>query len=348
MDKSGRFDYLRRNKGKAKKYNLLRHAGALYSLLQYNASQASPEVEEAILRGSAYLRSRYIRAPKGHPDLLATFSRPEEEGVLPGTAKLGGAGLALIALCGRYEIAPDQATLKDLQALGRFILFMQKEDGSFHSKYIESSGYDTEFHSLYYPGEAMLGLTKLYEIDKDPQWLQAALRVAHQLVTSRVGVAKPPSDHWMMLAGSPLLDLHANIADPAIEEEPLREHLGVLGRMMLAAQEKTKESAAPSEMGAFGTDARSTPTATRLEGLISLLQIQRSVAEVQPGLAKSIQNGLAFLKQCQVKEEGPEHGGMPRSCAENAGKDKRDREIRIDYVQHYLSALLGAEELGLL
>ncbi len=348
MDKSGRFDYIRRSKGKAKKYNLLRHAGALYSLLQYNDSQASPEVEEAILRGSAYLKSRYIRAPQGHSDLLATFSRAEEEGVVVGTAKLGGAGLALIALCGSYDIAPDNASLKDLQALGRFILFMQKEDGSFHSKFIESTGYDTEFNSLYYPGEAMLALTKLYEIDKDPRWLAAALRTAEQLVTSRKDVARPPADHWMMLAGSPLLNLHENVAEPAIEQEPLREHLSMLGRMMVADQEKTSNTAAPNEMGSFNKDARSTPTATRLEGLVSLLQIQRSVAEVSPGLPKSIRRGLEFLKRCQVKEDGAEHGGMPRSCAHDAGQGKRDREIRIDYVQHYLSALLGAEELGLL
>ena len=348
IDKSGRFDYLRRSKGKAKKYNILRHGGAIYSLLQYNESQASPEVQEAIVRSSVYLRTRYMRAPKGHPELLAAFSRVEEEGVVAGTAKLGGAGLALIALCGSHKISPERVPLKDLQALGRFILFMQREDGSFHSKYIESAGYDTEFHSLYYPGEAMLGLTKLYEVDKDPRWLAAALRSAEQLVTSREGVEKPPADHWMMIAGSPLLDLHQNVAEPAIEQEPLREHLSSLGRLMVADQEKTSKTAAPSELGSFSAHARSTPTATRLEGLASLLQIQRSVSEVAPGLPESIQDGLKFLKRCQIRDKGAEHGGMPRSCAHLAGQDRRDGEIRIDYVQHYLSALLSAEELGLL
>ncbi len=348
LGKEGRFDYLRRSDIKATKYNLLRHAGAIYALIQYHARQDSPQVREAILRAASYLRSRYIRAPKGHPDLLAAFSRPEEEKVKTGTAKLGGAGLSLIALCGAYHLDASAVPLADLQALGRFILFMQLEDGSFHSKYFEASGYDPEFHSLYYPGEAMLALTKLYEIDKDPKWLAAGLRTAEHLVTSREGVKRPPADHWMMLSGGPLLDLHEHVATPAIAQANLREHLGLLGQIMMSDQEKVRSKAPAMEHGGFDRDGRSTPTATRLEGMLSLLRIQRSVDEVQPGLRESIQHGLAFLMRCQIKSEGPNQGGMPRSCAEDAGDQKRDLEIRIDYVQHYLSALLSAQELGLL
>lgn len=348
LSKSGRFDYLRRHKGSKKKYNLLRHAGAIYSLLQYNAQQGSPEVEEAILRASRYLKAEYIRAPADQPELLAAFSRPVEEGVVAGTAKLGGAGLALIALCGSHQIDKSVVTLKELQALGAFIVFMQKEDGSFHSKYIEKVGYDRKFNSLYYPGEAMLALTKLYEIDKDKRWLEAGLKTAKQLVSSREGVDRPPADHWMMIAGSPLLNLYEDIEIPPIAQEDLRDHLGLLGRNMMKAQRRHRKTAMPQERGRFGRESRSTPTATRLEGMISLLQIQRSVSEEEPGLPEAIQAGLAFLLRCQIKEAGSNHGGMPRSCAHTAGQGKRDLEIRIDYVQHYLSALLSAEELGLL
>lgn len=348
LDDKGRFDYLRRSRASDEDYNLLRHAGAIYSLLQYHAGQPTPQVEAGILRASRYLKSRYIRPVKGHAELLAAFSRADEEGVPPGTAKLGGAGLALIALCGSHQLDPNSVSLSELQALGRFLLFMQREDGSFHSKYFESSGYDPEFRSLYYPGEAMLALSKLYGIDQDPRWLVAGLRTAAQLVSSREGVSRPPADHWMMLAGSPLLALYEKVESPPITAEAFREHLGVLGRMMMADQKRRRKHAASSEMGGFDRKARSTPSATRLEGMSSLLRIQRSAKQVDEGLEKSIQDGVAFLQRCQIKDEGPEHGGMPRSCAHDAGAGRRDREIRIDYVQHYLSALLAAEELGLL
>jgi hypothetical protein len=348
LDASGRFDYLRGEGTSKTKYNLLRHAGAIYALLGYIAQKDSPEAKAAILRASRYLKSRYLRAPKGHPELLAAFSMPAEEGVRAGTAKLGGAGLTLLALCGSYQLDSSVVSVGELQALGRFILFMQKEDGSFHSKFIEDSGFDPEFHSLYYPGEAMLALTQLYEIDKDVRWLEAGLRTARQLVTSRADVARPPADHWMMLAGSPLLRLHEEVQSPAIAEEDLREHLGRLGRLMMDDQARHKQSATPSEIGRFERGSRSTPSSTRLEGLLALLQIQRSVDQVEPGLPEAIAQGLAFLRRCQLKSQDADRGGMPRSCAHNAGQDKRDLEIRIDYVQHYLSALLSAQELGLL
>jgi hypothetical protein len=348
LNTKGRFDYLRGSRSNSKKYNLLRHAGAIYSLLQYNEAHPSPELRGAILRASAYLRARYLGPVKGHPDLLALFSKAEEEGVADRTAKLGGAGLGLIALCGSHKLDPSTVSLEDLQGLGRFVLFMQREDGSFHSKYIEESGYDPEFESLYYPGEAMLGLTKLYEVDKDPKWLAAALRAAERLVTSREGVARPPADHWMMIAGSPLLRLHDKVASPAIKQAPLRSHLGLLGGIMMRDQRKVARTEPDSEHGGFNRDGRSTPTATRLEGLVSLLRIQRMAEQEEEGLAESIKEGLAFLQRCQFKEAGANRGGMPRSCAQDAGEGKRDLEIRIDYVQHYLSALLSAEELGLL
>ena len=81
LNDKGRFDYVRGVRADDDDYNILRHAGSIYSLLQYNEKRPSPEVDAAILRGSKYLRSRYIRPVKDHPELLAAFSRPDEEGV---------------------------------------------------------------------------------------------------------------------------------------------------------------------------------------------------------------------------------------------------------------------------
>ncbi len=56
--------------------------------------------------------------------------------------------------------------------------------------------------------------------------------------------------------------------------------------------------------------------------------------------------GIAFLLSAQIAD-GPYRGGFPRAIGPREGDSRRDRsfndrctEIRIDYVQHVLSALL--------
>ena len=97
--------------------------------------------------------------------MLAVWSEPEvNRSGKPLQAKLGGTGLGLVALLSLENIQPGFTPLADLQALGRFTVYMQKEDGSFYSKYIPSAGgrWD-EWQSLFYPGEAALGLLMLYQ-----------------------------------------------------------------------------------------------------------------------------------------------------------------------------------------
>ncbi len=343
LDAEGRFDYLRRSSAPERKYNLLRHAGAIYALAQYHRSKPSPQLEAGIARAVRYLKKRYLRAPSDHSELLALFSDPKEEGGKPGSAKLGGAGLGLIALCYARKIDPRLVSLDELRRLARFIEFMQKPDGAFHSKYRDGHGFDSEFESLYYPGEAMLGLTLLFEIDPNPHWLDIAVRAAAQLVASRPERTRKrwPADHWMMLASAELLPLLERANSKAISQADFADHIEALGELIMASQ-LSEDEIGPGSAGAFGNAARSTPTATRLEGLLALLQNQG--AERSTHLESAIRAGLVFLQRCQVRDESEERGGMPRSCL---AQDPRDGEVRIDYVQHYLSAMLRARDLGL-
>ena len=333
LDGKGRFDYVRQSTVSEKKYNILRHAGSIHSLVQYYQANPSDELKAAIVRSARYLRERYVQPLAKHPALLAAVSRPGEESISAATAKLGGTALAVIALRGAMALDPTVISVADLQAMGEFLLFMQKEDGSFYSKYAVGDGFDASFHSLYYPGETMLALTMLYDVDGDQKWLDAALRSAAELVRGRQGEKDWPADHWMMLSSLPLLERYEKVTTPAITAEDLRTHIEVMGEKIMKDQR---------DGGFFAKQPRSTPTATRLEGLSALAQIQSKSGDVDPKLRESIDRGLAFLMRCQRKEVGAQRGGMPRSCASDAANERRGEEIRIDYVQHYLSALLTA------
>ena len=153
---------------------------------------------------------------EGHDELLAIWSKPEiNHGNSPVQAKLGATGLGLVALLSVEKIQPGETPLEDLRRLGQFLIFMQKEDGGFHSKYIPSqNGRTDKWTSLYYPGEAALGLVMLYEKDPDAKWLEAAAKAIGYLAKQRAGRRRVEADHWALIATSKLLPLYDRIAPP--------------------------------------------------------------------------------------------------------------------------------------
>jgi hypothetical protein len=90
-----------------------------------------------------------------------------------------------------------------------------------------------------------------------------------------------------------------------------------------------------------------TPTATRLEGLQAALTFIPLDHPIVPHMRAAIGRGIDFLLRAQVRD-GPYAGGMPQAIsrlpedgsAEVHGFNQRATEIRIDYVQHSLSALV--------
>ena len=111
-----------------------------------------------------------------------------------------------------------------MQGLGRFILFMQRENGAFHAKYDDQTGYVRDAESLFYPGEAILALTMLYEVDHDERWLEAAARGIAQLIDSRRGSTSLPNDHWLMIAIDRFIPYHADLATAPVSSAEMLEH----------------------------------------------------------------------------------------------------------------------------
>ena len=144
-------------------YNELRHAGAVYALAQYCQRSPDPAVRDAMRRGAQFLRQEFLGPVAGNAQMLAAWLTPELAGDdQPRQAKLGGTGLALVALLSVEQVAPGSTPLDELRALGRFIIFMQKSDGTFYSKFFPDAGRSDAWQSDYYPGEAALALLMLY------------------------------------------------------------------------------------------------------------------------------------------------------------------------------------------
>jgi hypothetical protein len=327
------------------KYNILRHAGTVYSMTMTYQLQPDNNLKSAAERAGRYLRDQSIFPVPGKSDMSAVWSVPGvNKSGDPLQAKLGGTGLGLVALLSLEKLVAGFTPLSDLQSLGRFIVFMQKEDGSFYSKYIPSLGGRWDrWQSLYYPGEAALGLIMLYEKDHAPIWIEAASRALAYLAQRRKNRTNIPADHWALLATERLLSLEKKDHLP-IPRELIMNHAVQICKSILQGQIQKSEH--PGYLGGFSSDGRTTPTATRLEGLQAALSFLPPDHDLRQRIDSAVFEGISFLLRAQIRE-GAFAGAFPRAVDKieqnnpQAKKfNRRATEVRIDYVQHALSAMI--------
>ena len=354
---SGQFVYrinLDPTLGAPPRYNMLRHAGAIYALAGYLHVHADPEARDALLRAATFLKREAIAPLPGRDDILAVWSYPRTTRVMaPVQAKLGGTGLGLVALLSVEEFEPEFTPLKDLRRLGRFLVYMQKEDGSFTCKYVPSEGGKSDrWTSLYYPGEAALGLVMLYQKDPAPLWLDTAAKAIGHLARVRRQQTEVEADHWALLATAELLEVYDRSEQP-VPRELLISHAVQICESILANKPDWPDDAL--EHGCLTADGRTCPTSTRLEGLLAALRfLPEEHEELRDRIAAAVEEGIALLVRTQV-QNGDYVGGIPRTVFAPATGDPPSyehlppdaTEVRIDYVQHALSAMLGyRDQLG--
>ncbi len=325
-------------------YNMLRHAGAIYAMCTAYENNPNVELRNAILRTGSFLQDSTIYALPDEPTIMAVWSDSKiVGGKNPISAKLGGTGLGLIALTSIERIQPGFTPVPMLEGLGDFIVYSQKSDGSYYSKYIPSEGGRMDnWTSLYYPGEAALGLMMLYEIDKNDKWIKPAAKTLEYLAKSREGYASVPADHWAMMATEKLMELPQEKLP--ISKDILLAHGVQICKSIFTTQ--IQDSSRAKFYGGFNSDGRVTPTSTRLEGLIAARSFIPYDHYISDRLDKAINLGITFLLNAQIKD-GFYSGGFPRAVklkkeylpkAKNF--NKLATEIRIDYVQHALSAMI--------
>ena len=323
-------------------YNILRHAGTVYAMATHYRLRPNDTPRAAIERAAAYLRNEAIGPVPGERDMLAVWSKPSvNRSGNPLQAKLGGTGLGLVALLSVEQISPGFTPLSELRGLGRFLVYMQKEDGSFYSKYIpEEGGRWDDWTSRFYPGEAALGLAMLYERDPADRWVRSAARALENLARGRQEEADPEADHWALLAAAKLLEVVDEAELPVSKELLVRDAVKLCESIL---REQVDDPLQPEFHGGFSEDGRTTPTATRLEGLLAARTFLPPGHGTRARIDSAVPRGIAFLLRAQVTE-GEFAGAMPRSVGWDSTVsdeiNRRATQVRIDYVQHALSAMI--------
>ena len=309
---SGRFKYRydaetgQRHKG----YNVLRHCGAIWSMLDVNESKLTKtEVGEASARATVYLQNEFVRF----------FKRQDRLCILEdNSVKLGGIGLAILAMLAQNKNAPDQILTITIERLGQYILADQDDDGDFIHKRFFKSEKVSAFRSGYYTGEALLALLALYESTKDKVWLDAVIKCEDYLCPQNYGVAE--QSHWMLYALEKLCIHQPN--------DEYYKHSCDIARHIL-------------DHPAYRESGRSTPLACRSEGLLAFLRTTPTSKAVEDENLRErclevVKENLALQIEFRTAD-----GAFIRG-----GGDRRHNEVRIDYTQHNISSFLQYSRLA--
>ncbi|PRO65639.1 hypothetical protein [Alkalicoccus urumqiensis] len=306
------------------KYNLLRHAGTLFSMLQMHETLPDAGLLPPIQKARRYL----VQQMKQEND---TYMAVEKKAV-----KLGGNGLALIALVKYAEVTGDHDDLPIMRGLAKWMHDMAETHGrlKLHKQTLPDKK-DTGFTSHYYSGEAILSLVRLYQLEADERWLDTAEKEAAYLIHDRDKNETYDTiahDHWLLYALNELDQLRPN--------DDYKSHSFFIADAIVQAQRGETDD--PEWEGSYEMKGapRSTPVACRSEGLCAAVQTARRAGEADRSetYRKAAAKGIAFQMKLQftpvsVLYYEPSHLLMGAFQAST-----QDAEIRNDYTQHNVSS----------
>lgn len=283
--------------------------------------------------------------------MLAVWSRPEvtfrKHDV---QAKLGAAGLGMVALTHLEAIQPGTTSKEDLRKLANFILYMQKPDGSFYAFYIPDQGGRVDSKDAwFYAGEAALGLLMLYELDPDQRWLEAANKAVRQLAEHQAATFPAPPDQWVLQSAARLFPLVR--ATWTERSPPMMEHVIRICQDMLTDQRALRQD--PRIPGCFAKAGITCSTGTCLEGMLNAWScLPENQQMLKDQILEGATAGVEFLLKSQLRHGrytgawtfitpllSPEDARLPSDYRAQA------EEIRIDYIQHPLCALVRYHRL---
>ena len=313
-------------------YNILRHAGTVYSLLEVYQRTRAESTLQAARRALDYLRSTVQPTTIRGRSVHCVVER--------GYVKLGGNALAVIALSKYSAVTGDRTQLPLARRLADFIGTVQGPDGRFLvHKARQFDGRPTGFVSGYYPGEAILALMRLYALERDRRYLDAAAKAADYLIHVRDGNATVDNlihDHWLLYG---LNELHRQRPDPAYLAH---------ARRIVAAMHRAQHQANPDDdwYGGYYVPPTATATSTRIEGLAAACQLLRDFGTKDETIQArhAARLGAVFVLKRQLRPEAAMYFPLPQRCLGGVTMSLADPEIRIDYVQHALCCWLAVAQ----
>lgn len=312
-------------------YNILRHAGSLWALCELYRDCPDVDLHAAIARAHQYL----LQQVHQHDDKAVIAEK--------GYVKLGGNGLSLIALADYYELfEATPELLKTMQALANWIVSTQSHEGEFKIHKLRLRDNQVmPFISDFYPGEAILGLVKLYQVDRDYRWLEAANKAANWIIDVRdadKSIDELQRDHWFLYA---LTALYEHLPGEKLQQQSER-----IATKIMRCQNRNQPII--DWNGGWKTPPLSTTTACMCEGLLAAYQLGVS-SDASYDYLEALQNSIEWGLQNQL---GYQFGSANSAFLPNPGFARGGFIceydhwlLRVDFTQHSVMSFLNYQRL---
>ncbi len=314
-------------------YNLLRHAGTVYSMLQAYRISGDAEVLAASERAIGYFRRKMKEDVKHPGEWFAVEGR---------RAKLGAIGLGLLMFVEHAKVAPESAAdIELLRGMGRHIERMMLPSGELVSFYNWDGKEKSTRKSIFYSGEAILGLVRLHQLTGEQKWIDIAVKASDFLVHDRwvaLGIRlHVPPDAWLLQA---LVELDRVAPDPG-----RADYARALGRSIAQLKLLDEERTPPDLLGGeISSLASLPPTATAGSFGEALSAWARLEARRTPDVVTAREvaaKNARFQLRSQLRTANTWYLSNPDRAHGGWRKRMTSGEVRNDHVQHNLSGLFG-------
>lgn len=177
------------------KYNFVRHAGSCWALAE---TMINDYDDKKLNLAFGYIL-KYIIYKDNNTAFISTNNK----------IILGTQGLILIALSSYLQKKRNDKLLQIAIQLGNGIIFMQNENGQLRH-ILNSYDFSTLdiYHCIYYDGESILGLIKLYNVTKSVNYLNAAKKSMDYLFKINNTDYK---NHWIIYCSNEITKYVDNI-----------------------------------------------------------------------------------------------------------------------------------------
>lgn len=172
-------------------YDAMRHASALYAMIEAWELTRDETLRAAIDRSLDHLTSSLIR------DYTLVDGRAVAFLVdTGGEIKLGGNAACVLALVKYCELTDTRRWLPLLEKLALGIASLQDPSTGRFNHVLHAADLTVKQASriIYYDGEAAYGLMRLYALTRDPQWLAVVEKAFDHFISSQHWQAH---DHWL-------------------------------------------------------------------------------------------------------------------------------------------------------
>lgn len=330
-------------------YSLPRHAGTAYALaLLYGRLKGRKGVSaEQIQRfkNGASTAIRYLaemvergRCKDSTHDFVCVSRGRHTD--------LGSSALPLVAIMEYQKQTGDTQYQNLARRLANFLLFMQQPNGEFCHRYdVDAGRRDRKTVLLYYSGEAALGLALAYELIRDPRYRTATRKALDYLTGENYWPLTLKflfgEDHWTCMA--------AEAAWPHIKRERYAEFCYEFAAFQRRHQFLASDKAVFDYEGGYGITPffppHLTPAGSRSEAMVSAYDLSRHRGETKQVIGEQIVRAFKYIVRHQVRLENAWMFVNPPAAVGAIRKSPIKYDVRIDYVQHTVAAMVRALDL---